>query len=117
MSSRSTLLTLSEELALTGGELALLFGVSDDVVRRWIDHGIPSDRLTHLDDMARTVILLRGKLKPGQLPEVARRSADRLGGRTLIEAMAEDAVATRRLFEEAFDWSIPLVEPEDPRKA
>lgn len=92
-------------LSVTDEELGSMFGVSRQSVAQWLREGVPAARMAHLADMVNVVDLLTRKLKPGRLPLVARRPAERLEGRTLLEALRDDAPRTRAVFEEAFDWA------------
>jgi len=102
---RDPLVRVKEGLDLTDIEVALLFAVSRQAVAQWWAHGVPAARMTAVADIVATVDLLARKLKPGRLPLVARQPSERLGGRTLLDALADDPSSTRRVFEEAFDWS------------
>ncbi|NBO46293.1 MAG: hypothetical protein EBU85_04690 [Actinobacteria bacterium] len=102
---RDPLLRVKEALDLTDIEVALLFAVSRQAVAQWWTHGVPAARMTAVADIVATVDLLARKLKPGRLPLVARQPAERLGGKTLLHALADDPASTRAVFEEAFDWS------------
>jgi hypothetical protein len=92
-------------LGLTDTELGALFGVSRQAASLWQRDGIPEARMAPVGSVVATVDLLTRKLKPGRLPLVARQPAERLAGRTMLEALAADPSGTRRVFEEAFDWA------------
>ena len=95
------LLRIKQQLGLTDIELALLFAVSRQAVKQWEFHGIPPTRMSAVGDIVATVDLLARKLKSGRLPLVARKPAERFAGKTLLEALADDASHTRRVASES----------------
>jgi transcriptional regulator with XRE-family HTH domain len=92
-------------LELSETELGSLFGVSRQAVSQWREKGIPATRAEAVAHILQTVDLLDRKLASGRLPLVARRPADRLGGRSILQALAADPQGTHEIFAAAFDWS------------
>ncbi len=92
-------------LELTESELGELFGVSRQAVTQWRQKGIPATRADAVAHVLQAVDLLDRKLKSGRLPLVARRPAERLGGRTILEALTADPAGTHAILASAFDWS------------
>ena len=92
-------------LELTETELGAMFGVSRQAVSQWREKGIPASRSDAVAHVLQTVDLLDRKLATGRLPLIARRPADRLGGRSLLEALSQDPSGTHAAFAAAFDWS------------
>ena len=88
---------------LSRTDLGRLFGVSRQAVSKWIDDGVPADRITQVADLAAITDLLAHYLKRDRIPAVVRRSASSLGGVSLLDLVGEgrtaEAVAfTRRMF-------------------
>jgi hypothetical protein len=96
-----------QALGIDDTALAGLFGVSRQAVAQWRGHDIPMARRGALLDMVATVDLLERMLKPGMLPLLAVKPVARLGGRTLLQALAEDPAGTRQVYESAFDYATP----------
>lgn len=88
---------------LTRTQLGDVFGVSRQAVSKWIDRGVPAERITELADLAAITDLLTHYLKRDRIPAVVRRPAPNLGDVSLLELVTEgrtgDAVAlTRQMF-------------------
>lgn len=88
---------------LSRTDLGRLFGVSRQAVSKWIDDGVPADRITQVADLAAITDLLAHYLKRDRIPAVVRRSAPSLGNLSLLDLVGEgrtaEAVAlTRRMF-------------------
>lgn len=92
-------------LELSETELGALFGVSRQAVSQWREKGIPANRADAVAHVLQTVDLLERKLVAGRLPLVARRPADRLGGKSILQALTDDPAGTHAVFAAAFDWS------------
>lgn len=99
--------SLTRWLALWGvsdAEAGRLFGVTRQAVGKWRANGVPQDRLDVLADLAATTDLLAAYLRHDRIPAVVRRPAELLGGRSMLDLVAEGRtaellVATRRLFD------------------
>lgn len=88
---------------LSRTDLGRLFGVSRQAVSKWIDDGVPAERITQIADLAAITDLLTHYLKRDRIPAVVRRSAPNLGDVSLLDMVGEgrtaEAVAlTRRMF-------------------
>lgn len=70
---------------LSGEDLGSIFGVSRQAVSKWRRNGVPSERAEALADLAAATDLLDRKVKRERIPAVVRRSAERLGGHSLLE--------------------------------
>lgn len=92
-------------LELSETELGSLFGVSRQAVAQWREKGIPANRADALAHVLQTVDLLDRKIAAGRLPLIARRPADRLGGKSILQSLASDPAGTHAVFAAAFDWS------------
>lgn len=99
--------SLTRWLALWGvsdAEAGRLFGVTRQAVGKWRANGVPHDRLGVLADLAATTDLLAAYLRHDRIPAVVRRPSELLGGRSMLDLVAERRtaellVATRRLFD------------------
>lgn len=88
---------------LSTTELGALFGVSRQAVSKWLDGGVPSDRIPVVADVQAITDLLDRHLKADRIPAVVRRAAPRLGDRSLVDLVADDRsndalTLTRRMF-------------------
>gem|GEM_PF-885158 len=92
-------------LELSETELGWLFGVSRQAVSQWRQKGVPANRTDAVAHVLQTVDLLDRKLAGGRVPLIARRPADRLGGRSILQSLADDPAGTHAIFAAAFDWS------------
>lgn len=87
--------------SLSRTELGRILGVSRQAVSKWIDDGVPADRVTHVADLASITDLLTRYVKRDRIPAVVRRSASNLGDASLLDLITEgrtaEAVAFTRL--------------------
>jgi predicted transcriptional regulator len=91
---------------LTQSEVGRLFGVSRQAVSKWLRTGVPTDRIEVVADLAAATDLLVRYLKRDRIPAVVRREAPALGGRSLLDLVAEDRAdealaACREMFDVA----------------
>lgn len=70
---------------LTQGDLGAVFGVSRQAVAKWARRGVPEAARVRLADLDATNDLLTHHLKHDRIPAVVRRSAARLGGRSMLD--------------------------------
>jgi hypothetical protein len=80
-----------------------LFGVTRQAVTKWLDAGVPTDRVEQVADVAAATDLLVRHLKRERIPAVVRRRAPGLGDRSLLELWAAGdtkrvLVLTREMF-------------------
>lgn len=97
---------IQQGLGLDDTALAALFGVRRQAVAQWRTTGIPMARRAAMFDALAIVELLDRKLKPGTLPLLAATPVAALGGRTLLQALADDPAGTRAVYESAFDYAL-----------
>lgn len=74
---------------LSQSEAARLFGVSRQAVSKWIEHGVPADRTELVADLAAATDLLVRYVKRERIPAVVRRPANALGGKSLLDLLAD----------------------------
>lgn len=89
---------------LSRSELGRLFGVSRQGVTKWIDEGVPAERVQQVADLVAMNDLLVRHLKRDRIAAVVRRSAPNLGGVSLLHLVGqghsrEALAATRRMFD------------------
>lgn len=96
---------IRESLGVSVRELGDIFGVSRQTMTTWMDEGVPTGRNQAVGDVSQVVSLLNRKLKPGRLPLIARRPAPAFGGRSLLDALADDPAGTAHVVDSLFDWS------------
>jgi len=92
------------ELSVT--DVARLFGVRRQAVQQWLDQGVPSARRSKLVTILGIADLLERNLLPERIAGIVRASSPADGGRSMLEAIAEDRheellERTRR----SFDWA------------
>ncbi len=88
---------------LSRSELGRLFGVSRQAATKWLDDGVPADRVAAVADLAASTDLLAHHLKRDRIGAVVRRPAENLGGRSLLDLVADGRTAealeaTRQMF-------------------
>ncbi|MGO9455969.1 MAG: hypothetical protein ACLP62_02825 [Acidimicrobiales bacterium] len=97
---------VQEIFGLSRTDTAQVFGVSRQAVQQWHDRGVPETHLERLDNLLALGELLERKLKPGQVPLVARRPAAAYGGKSLLDMVAAGRDRdVRGGLETALDWS------------
>jgi hypothetical protein len=77
-----------EVWGLNQSQAATLFGVTRQAVSKWLSAGVPTDRVETVADLAAGTDVLVHYLKRERIPAVVRRSADGLGGRSLLDVVA-----------------------------
>lgn len=83
---------LARTLAVWGlsqSDAGRLFGVSRQAVSKWLDGGVPADRSEAMADLSAATDLLVHHLQRDRIPAVVRRPARALGGRSLLDLVAE----------------------------
>ncbi len=90
--------------ALSAGEVARIFAVSRQAISKWRHSGIPANRMPAMADLAIATDLLDRYVKRERIPAVVRRSADMLGGRSLLDlAFEQKYEAVREAVTNMFD--------------
>jgi hypothetical protein len=74
---------------LTQADVGDLMGVSRQAVSKWLVAGVPTDRADAVADLAAATDVLVRYLKRDRIPAVVRRPAPALGGRSLLEIVAD----------------------------
>ncbi len=74
---------------LSQAQAGELFGVSRQAVSKWLRSGVPAGRISAVADLAAATDLLARYLQRDRIPAVVRRPADALGGRSLVDLVAE----------------------------
>lgn len=86
---------------LNQSEAARLFGVSRQALSKWLDKGVPVERVAPLADVAAATDVLVRYLKRERIPAVVRRPIAALGDRALVDLLG--AGQTRLLLETCRD--------------
>lgn len=82
---------------LSAAGAARVFGVSRQAVSKWRGSGVPDDRAVALADLVAATDVLERYVRRDRIPAVVRRTADILGGRSLLElAEAGEHAEVRR---------------------
>ena len=89
---------------LSHADVGRMFSLSRQAIAKWLNIGVPAERVTAVADMAAATDLLQHSLKPDRIPAVVRRPAPALGGKSLLDlASAGDTtavlVACRAMFQ------------------
>jgi predicted transcriptional regulator len=74
---------------LSGAEAARIFGVSRQAVSKWLEQGLPPERIEVAADLAAATDLLVHYLKRDRIAAVVRRTSDALGGKSLLDLLRE----------------------------
>jgi hypothetical protein len=74
---------------LSASEAARMFGVSRQAVSKWTTHGLPAERVEVVANLAAATDLLVRYLKIDRIPAAVRRKAEKLGGSSLVDVVAE----------------------------
>ena len=74
---------------LAGQEAADGFGVSQETLGGWLEHGVPADHAVPLANLSAATDVLLHYLKADRIPAVVRRPADLLGGKSLKDLYSE----------------------------
>lgn len=72
---------------LSQSEAARLFGVSRQAVSKWLEQGVPAERVETVADLAAATDLLVHYVKRDRIPAVVRRGAPALGGASLVDLL------------------------------
>ena len=75
--------------SLGGQEAADGFGVSQETLESWLQHGVPDDISEPLANLSAATDVLLHYLKADRIPAVVRRPARRLGGKSLVDLYSE----------------------------
>lgn len=78
-----------EVWGLSQADAGRLFGVTRQAVSKWLATGVPAERTTAVADLAAATDLLVRHLQRDRIPAVVRRPAPALGGRSLVDLVAE----------------------------
>lgn len=89
---------------LSQQDLADAFGVTRQSVSKWLRSGVPADRAPALADLASATEELKRRIQRERIPAVVRRSAETLGGRSLLKmAQAGEHEGVLRAVKRMFD--------------
>jgi predicted transcriptional regulator len=89
---------------LSNAEAARMFGVSRQAFSKWLDAGVPADRVLAVTELDTATDVLDRRLKRERIAAVVRRPAAMLGGRSLYEmAMAGEHAEVRAAVASMFD--------------
>lgn len=86
---RETLGEIRVRLGLNETELAVLFGISRLALAKWCVRGVPVERVADVDRVLELVRYLSWKVEPQRIPQIVRTPGKGLGGKTVLETIAE----------------------------
>ncbi len=84
--------TLGEIRALFGlseTELAAMFGVTRPALAKWRIRGVPVERVADVDRVLELARYFHWKVKPQRVPQIVRTPGRGLGGKTVLQTIAE----------------------------
>lgn len=79
---------------LNQSQAARLFGVSRQALGKWLENGVPADRVEAIADLAAATDLLVHYLQRDRIPAVVRRPITALKNRSLLEMLASGDTRT-----------------------
>lgn len=97
---------VQETFALSTAAMARLFGVRRQAVEQWRERGVPEARQEKTAALAAIADLLSHRLKPEEIPGIARRPANAYGGLSMLDLIERDRHLD--LLEDvrrSFDWA------------
>lgn len=96
--------TLAESWGLSEADTARVLGISPVTLRRYRRTGVPTTQTPAIAALSAATAILRQHVRGGQVPEVVRRPATDLGGRSLLDlALAGDYDDVLQSVERTFD--------------
>ena len=86
---------VQQTFGLSGAETGELFGVTRQAVDQWRQNGVPSERVADVERVRDVARVLYEELIPERIPQVVRNPARGLGGRSILQVLAEPEGAER----------------------
>jgi hypothetical protein len=80
---------IQQTFRLSSAETAALFGVRRQAVDQWRANGVPAGRAADVDRVRDVARVLYEELIPERIPQIVRNPARGLGGRSILQALAE----------------------------
>jgi DNA-binding XRE family transcriptional regulator len=84
--------TLTRVLAIWGlnqSDAACIFGVTRQAISKWIEQGLPAERIEPVADLEAATDLLVRYLKRERIPAVVRRASGKLGDASLLDLLKD----------------------------
>lgn len=98
-----TLAKLRTSLALNSNELATLFGVRADTVKRWTRDGLPARRARKLQQLNDVALELQRRFRAASVSRIIRAKLPILAARSILEVLGSDG--PEQLYELFRRWS------------
>lgn len=83
---------IQEIFRLSETELARLFGVSRPALAKWRLRGVPVERVADVDRIRELAGYFKKRFISGRVPQIVRNSGKGLGGKSVLETLAEGGV-------------------------
>jgi hypothetical protein len=83
---------IRETFELSRTELSHLLRRRAATIAKWEHRGIPRERQASVETLVDLARLFRARLIPSRIPEIVRTPDDWLGGRTMLQTLAQDGV-------------------------
>lgn len=88
----SQLQEIRDTFGLTKNELADLLHRRASSITEWEHRGIPRERQASVERLVDLARIFRARLIPSRIAEVVRTPDDWLGGRTMLQTLAQEGV-------------------------
>ncbi|TAM73282.1 hypothetical protein EPN44_14220 [bacterium] len=86
------LLKVRSSFQLSAPELGQLFGVSRQAIDKWIERGVPTDRVVDVDRVAQVATTLEKIFKRQRLPAIVRGPMRGLDNRSIYDVLKTEGV-------------------------
>jgi hypothetical protein len=83
---------IRETFGLSKNDLADLLHRRASSITEWEHRGIPRERQASVERLVDLARLFRARLIPSRIPEIVRTPDEWLGGRTMLETLAQEGV-------------------------
>jgi DNA-binding transcriptional regulator YdaS (Cro superfamily) len=80
---------IQQVMGLSSAETAALFGVTRQAVDQWRQKGVPAERMADVQRIRDVARVLYEELLPDRIPQVVRNAARGLGGRSILDVLAD----------------------------
>ena len=83
---------IQDVFGLSEGELARVFHVTRPAVSKWRIRGVPVERVADVDRVCELAGYFRRKFIPARIPQIVRNPGKGLGGKSVLQTIAESGV-------------------------
>ncbi len=83
---------IRETFGLSKNELADLLQRRASSIAKWERRGVPRELQASVEGLVDLARIFRARLIPSRIPEIVRTPDERLGGRTMLQTLAQEGV-------------------------